>query len=374
MMEINQNNTVSVIGIGKIGLCNALAFEKAGYNVVGYDINQKYVDSINDKSFNSSEPFVNDYIAEAVNFRASTEIKDALNHSKLLFVIVGTPKGATAYDHTYLNAFMNKLNSFKVDGYHIVVSCSVTPGYFKNELPSLIKDCTNMKLSYNPQFVQQGSLMETFLNPDTVIIGAYEQSDADELIRLYSKTCKNTPKFEVLSPESVEITKFAIATFVTLKISFANFIGDVADLTPGANKFDILRAVGSDSRIGGKCLMPGWGYGGVCFPRDNGILIDYAKELNIPSSIPEVAHSYNEYHAEFLANRFMKVNGENEIFVFSDVAFKPNSPIPMIDESHKLKVAKIIANQGRKVIIKDKANVIELVKSEFGDKFEYNIV
>ena len=365
---------VSVIGIGKIGLCNALAFEKSGYQVVGYDIHQDYVDSLNAKTFNSSEPQVNEYLAGATNFRATTEIKHVLDHSKLLFIIVGTPKGATAYDHTYLNAFMEKLNEHKVDGYHLIVSCSVTPGYFAKELPTLIKDCTNMKLSYNPQFVQQGSLMDTFLNPDTVIVGSYEQSVAEEVITLYKDTCQNSPKFEVLSPESVEITKFAIATFVTLKISFANFIGDVADLTPGANKFDILRAVGSDSRIGSKCLTPGWGYGGVCFPRDNGILIDYAKDLNMPTTIPQAAHSYNEYHAEFLAKRFLQVNRENETFVFSDVAFKPNSPIPMIDESHKLKVAKIIANQGREVMIKDRADVIELVEAEFGDLFQYQTI
>ena len=136
---MSDSKTVSVIGIGKIGLCNALAFEKAEYNVIGYDIHQEYVDSLNDKSFNSSEPQVNEYLTKASNFRATTEIKDALDHSKLLFIIVGTPKGATAYDHTYLNNFMEKLNEYKVDGYHLVVSCSVTPGYLANEIFNVTK-------------------------------------------------------------------------------------------------------------------------------------------------------------------------------------------------------------------------------------------
>ena len=51
--------TISVIGIGRIGLGIALNFENLGHNVIGYDINQKYVNSINDKSYNSSEPLYN---------------------------------------------------------------------------------------------------------------------------------------------------------------------------------------------------------------------------------------------------------------------------------------------------------------------------
>lgn len=70
-----------------------------------------------------------------------------------------------------------------------------------------------------------------------------------------------------MSPASAEICKLAVNCFITTKISFANMIGDIADATHGANKLDILRAVGADSRIGSKCLKPGYGFGGPCFPR-----------------------------------------------------------------------------------------------------------
>jgi UDP-glucose 6-dehydrogenase len=70
-----------------------------------------------------------------------------------------------------------------------------------------------------------------------------------------------------MSAESAEICKLAVNCFVTTKISFANMIGDIADSTAGADKYDILGAVGADSRVGGKCLKPGFGFGGPCFPR-----------------------------------------------------------------------------------------------------------
>ena len=71
-----------------------------------------------------------------------------------------------------------------------------------------------------------------------------------------------------------------------MKISYSNMIGDIADRTKGADKFDILKAVGQDSRIGDKCLMPGYGYGGPCFPRDNRALGWYAKS-NVDSIMCE---------------------------------------------------------------------------------------
>lgn len=81
----------------------------------------------------------------------------------------------------------------------------------------------------------------------------------------------------ILVPPSAEITKLAVNCFVTMKVSYANMIGDIADATPGADKNHILQAVGADSRVGTKYLRPGYGFGGPCFPRDNRALGGYAR-------------------------------------------------------------------------------------------------
>ena len=82
-----------------------------------------------------------------------------------------------------------------------------------------------------------------------------------------------------MSPESAEICKLALYCFITTKISFANMIGALADVTDAADKFDILRCVGDDQRVGPKCLRPGYGFGGPCFPRDNRALGAYARSV-----------------------------------------------------------------------------------------------
>ena len=66
----STNNNITFIGIGRLGLCTALCFEKSGYNVFGVDINPSYVDAINNKKLNSPEPLVNEYLKNSSNFRA----------------------------------------------------------------------------------------------------------------------------------------------------------------------------------------------------------------------------------------------------------------------------------------------------------------
>ena len=91
---------ISVIGIGKLGLCFSLSLEKAGCNVVGVDVNKDYVDSLNGKLFTSSEPSVEQYLKESKNFTATTSLKKAVEHSDVLFVVVATPSLENGrYDH-----------------------------------------------------------------------------------------------------------------------------------------------------------------------------------------------------------------------------------------------------------------------------------
>jgi UDPglucose 6-dehydrogenase len=142
----------------------------------------------------------------------------------------------------------------------------VIPGYVHQVATYLIKDCENTSISYNPEFIAQGDIVNGLIKPDVVLIGQGSQEAGDRLEFLYRKMCENDAPVRRMSAErcdvtdcsetySAEITKLSVNCFVTTKIAFANFIGDVADRTPGANKNDILNAVGSDSRVGLKVAL-----------------------------------------------------------------------------------------------------------------------
>ncbi len=83
-------------------------------------------------------------------------------------------------------------------------------------------------------------------------------------------------------------------------------IGDIADKTPGADKADINRAVGMDSRVGSKCMAWGYGFGGPCFPRDNKALALHTQTVNIDTSLLLAIDLSNKSHARTMAMDLIK--------------------------------------------------------------------
>ena len=254
------NKNISIIGVGRLGICVGLCLEHAGYNVLGVDVFPDYVEKINNKTLFSPEPTVNKMLSNSINFSATTNFDEALVFSDIIFIYVATPSsgGEKFYDHTTLGNILMKINERKVQNKHIVIGCTVTPGYIREVGNFLIKDCKNISLSYNPEFIAQGDIINGIFAADFILIGEGSKEAGNKLQEIYEKLGESyghIPVIHRMSPASAEITKLSVNCFVTTKIAFANMIGDVADLTIGANKFDILNAVGADSRVGKKYLM-----------------------------------------------------------------------------------------------------------------------
>lgn len=365
---------ISVIGIGRLGLCSALVFERAGHNVMGVDINQNYIEALNNKTFHSSEPLVDKYLQKSKNFKATTSLDEALQFSEIVFIVVATPSTPSreAYDHTHLSKLLTEINKRKVVNKHIVICSTIFPGYIRDVGSFLLSDCENTTLSYNPEFIAQGTIISNFENPDVVLIGQGSKEAGDVLETIYKKTCKNNPRIARMSNASAEIAKLALNCFVTTKIAYANMIGDLADSTPGADKNDIIEMLGADKRIGSKCLMPGYGFGGPCFPRDNRALGSYAQQLDINPLIPKATDESNKIHTKFMEQQLLKC-GYKE-YVFEDVCYKPHCAVPIIEESQKLEIAASLALKGNKVTIKDSAIVLQEVKQKYGNIFKYQKV
>lgn len=362
---------ITVFGIGRLGLCVALSLEKAGHHVMGIDISQEYVNSLNTKQFSSSEPLVSQYLKESKNFHASTHIKDGIAFSDLYFICVSTTYGEDAYDFSQLENLLCSFNSYKVANKHIIINSTLFPGYIQEKAINLLHDCSNISISYNAPFIAQGNIIQGFTNPDMVLIGEANPQVGNILENIYTNMCKNNPYIARMSVESAEIAKLALNCFVTMKIAFANLIGDISDSANNADKKAILRAIGYDKRIGLNCLKPGYGFGGPCFPRDNRGLGRFAKTKNIKPLLFEATDEVNKRHTLFMAKKLIERNQDE--YIFRDVSYKPNSPVKILDESQKLAVAKIVAEQGKKVIIIDCIDVINKLQNQYGDLFHYQV-
>lgn len=360
---------LGIIGVGKLGLCFALSLEKAGYEVIGLDLSEDYVKSLNEKTFTTSEPKVNEYLLNAKNFTATTNIQD-LKECNTVFVFVATPSDKEGrYDTKQIDSAINSLVSLgrQKTAKHLVLCCTIMPGTtekYQNNLQHY-----NWHVSYNPEFIAQGSIIENQEKPDMVLIGEANYICGFQIEEIYKKLCKNEPVFAKMKPISAEITKISLNSFLTTKIAFANMIGDLA-IKVGAEPNKILSAIGSDSRIGSKFLSYGYGYGGPCLPRDNMALVKFGSDIGQEINLPLIVDKENSVHLERQLNVFKEKHSKHLPIIFECVTYKPNSTI--LEESQKLKLAFLLAINGYKIIVRDRPEVIdELMSSEYKNWFTF---
>lgn len=369
-MENRAN--ITIIGIGKLGLGYALLLEQAGHNVLGVDVSEQYVSSINDKTFRTAEPFYNELLLSSENLRATTSLKEGIEFSDTIFIIVQTPNsgGERFYDHGILSNVLVKINELKPKNKDVVIGCTVMPKYIDQVGKHLLCDCENTYLSYNPEFVAQGDIIVGFQKPDIILVGTTSPTLEPKLRVLYKTFVKTEPKYCFLTPIEAETVKLALNSYITTKISFANMISDFCDRV-GADKHKVLDSIGSDSRIGNKYFRPGYSYGGPCFPRDTKAMEQLLKQNGIVADILSATTYYNKAHVHFQVDQLHKDNLKE--YMFENVCYKENSRIPLIEESAKLKIAKGLVKSGNTVIIYDYEDIIMEVKKEYGNMFEYRV-
>jgi len=369
-------DNITFIGLGKLGLPFSLLIEKAGYSVTGVDISEEYVKSLNDKTFLCGEPYVNGMLSNSSRYRTTTDLKQAVSESKFIFILVNS--GVTLdsyYDMNIVSDLLININKHANEKKNVVICSTVQIGYIDRVGKYLLEDSRYQHtLSYFPEFVRIGKVVEDITHCYTpFLIGSNDKHVQKFLTDLLKNICDIgiDPSIHVMSHESAEIAKLAGNCFKTIKISFSNLIGDICDKTPNTDKNQIMEAIKSDKMVREGCFKPGYGYGGPCFPRDNLEFSKFIKLLDINTCILDSTDEYNNYHTKFQARQL--IEQDKDEYIFKNVCYRKDSPVPFIEASQKLKVAELVADSGKKVIIEDNEKVIRLVKKQYGNLFAYNV-
>ena len=362
-------DNISVIGIGTLGLCFALVLERAGYNVLGCDIKKEYVDSINNKKIKTIESKVEEYLKETKKFKATLSLKETIEHSDIIFIIVRTTSLLDGrYDCSQVDKVVDDIIRLGISEKvkQIIISCNVNPGYSNYVQEKLEK--YNYIVNYNPEWVAQGSIIHDQEFPDLVVIGENDEESGNIIKNIYENICLNNPFFHRMDRLSAEITKVSLNCYLTARISMANMIGEVA-VKSGVNPDKILMAIGDDTRIGNKYIKYGFGYGGPCLHRDTKAFINYTNKLKIKPSMIIAAEEINKNHLQFQLNKFFENNSKDKLVVFDSITYKKG--VTLIEESQQLLYAVEIAKNGYKVLIKEHPYVIRQVKEIYGNLFMY---
>jgi nucleotide sugar dehydrogenase len=365
--------SIGVIGVGRLGICTALVLEKAGYTVVCYDVNQTIRDGINKRMLESPEKGVSEMLASAKNISAVDSLKELL-HLDTFFCVVATPSLPDgSYNHSYVDAVAEEMIPLLVKQQSsrklFNICCTTMPGYCDSLQKKFESHGLAVDVCYNPEFIAQGDILHGFYNPDILLIGEANTACGDTLEAMYKSFVKTNPALCRMTRKEAEITKISINCFITTKISFANTIGDLC-IRNGLNADRVLKAIGSDLRIGRKYLNWGHGYGGPCFPRDNRALCLFSKGEGVQNRIGEATDAVNDSHLDFLVRELSAMaKAEGKQFLFRDLAYKPGTVI--LEESQTLKLANQLDLEGFVVHIQESSEMETEMKSQGFSQFFY---
>jgi len=263
---------IGVIGTGYVGLVSAAGFAELGSDVWCVDIDAAKIERLRQGEVPIYEPGLKELLARnASRMHFSTDIAAALEHSRLLFVAVGTPP--TYSGDADLSAVHAVANAIPASRDHALVMKSTVPCGTGASLLRVFGEQGKDALGYVscPEFLKEGSAVEDFLHPDRVVVGDDGGWAGDAVVALYAPLQAPLVRTDVASAEMV---KLASNAFLATKISFINEIANVCEET-GADVVEVASGMGLDDRIGPKFLQAGIGFGGSCFPKD----VDALKQL-----------------------------------------------------------------------------------------------
>ncbi len=355
-------SSISVIGLGKLGAPMAACFAARGFRVNAVDLSPQKVDAINRGKAPVHEPGLEELIQESgSSLRATENIGDAVQDSEATFIVVGTPSDESGgfslqFVLPTCEAIGRALASKKT--FHLVVLTStVMPGSTGGPVVAALERSSGKRcgrdfgLCYSPEFIALGTVIRDFYNPDFLLVGESDPRSGEILSDIYKRTCKNSPAFARMNWINAEITKLAVNTYITTKISYANMLARLCEKLPDADVNVVTDALGLDSRIGPKYLKGAVSYGGPCFPRDNRAFAALAARSGAFSDLAEATDRFNRAQILALAGLVKSHHSGKEPIGILGLTYKPNTDV--VEEAFGLLLAQQLSTLGLPVIVHD---------------------
>src|ERR1700691_41463 len=320
----SERAPIGVIGTGYVGLVTAAGFAELGSEVYCVDIDAGKIERLRGGEVPIYEPGLEQLLVnnrERLHF--STDLAEALEHARLLFVAVGTPP--TYSGDADLSAVHAVVDAIPASDRHALVMKSTVPcgtgAAIRRGFGERGKD--GLRYVSCPEFLKEGSAVEDFLNPDRVVVGDEGDWAGDAVVELYEPLQAPLVRTDIASAEMV---KLASNAFLATKISFINEIANVCEET-GADVVEVARGMGLDDRIGPKFLQAGIGFGGSCFPKDVDALKQLAGNSGYHFQLLTAVIEVNELQRRRVIAKLQKHLGGlvGKRITLLGLAFKPNT-------------------------------------------------
>src|SRR3954463_6334249 len=319
-----EREPIGVIGTGYVGLVTAAGFAELGNEVWCIDIDERKIENLKRGVIPIWEPGLEDLVLKhRGRLHFSTQLSDALEHARLLFIAVGTPPLYSG--DADLSAVHAVVDSMPPSDHHALVMKSTVPVGTGRNIRRIFEEQGKSGFRYVscPEFLKEGSAIDDFLHPDRVVIGDIGDWAGDAVEELYRPL--DAPIIRTDIP-SAEMVKLAANAFLATKISFINEIANVCEVT-GADVTEVARGIGLDERIGPKFLQAGIGFGGSCFPKDVSALKQLAGNSGYHFQLLASVLEVNDLQKRKVIQKLQKHLGTlvGKKIALLGLAFKPNT-------------------------------------------------
>lgn len=376
--SIEGRMNVVVYGAGYVGLVSAVCFAQMGHQVACVDVDEARIAALIEGQCPLHEEGLPALLQEQIqNNRLvfTTDVSQAVPSASLHVIAVGTPgQDDGSADLSQVYDVASQVVEHTRRDCVLVIKSTVPVGTgdllaaHVGRLLQKQNKSLRIHLASNPEFLREGSAVYDFLNADRIVIGGNEAAIA-ALTRFYEPLIQKGIPLLAMSQRSAELTKYAANALLATKISFINYMSQLAQQW-GANIDEVREGMALDHRIGPHFLQPGIGYGGSCFPKDVKALSHSARLAGLDTRFLEAVERVNHQQKQWIVGQLSayfneKLAGLN--IGLWGLAFKPGTDD--LREASSLVILKALLQAKANVFVYDPAamgRARELFKEEVG--------
>ena len=316
---------VAVFGAGYVGLVTGACLADLGHDVVVRDIAAEKIQVLQRGDVPIHEEGLGELLERnRERLRYTTAVAEAVEGADVVYVAVGTPPTYSGdADLSAVWAVVDELP--QVDRRVVVAMKSTVPVGTGRAVRHRLDDRGLVNVGYvsNPEFTAEGSAVRDFLQPDRIVVGAFDAADGDTIEELHRGIDAPIVRCDVASAEMIKLA--ANAALVT-RIFFINEIANVCEAT-GADVVTVAEGIGLDRRIGSQFLRAGIGYGGSCFPKDSLALKQLAANSGYNFQLLNAVIEVNELQKRRVIGKLERRLGplRGKVIALLGLAFKPGT-------------------------------------------------
>ena len=336
--KIRDNDiTVCVVGIGRIGLPTALSFVKSGLKTIGLDINESLVNRINSGDFPlkdepSYEEIFNEFI-KLGNFSAITQIDQVVPKSDVIILSLPTSmdeKNVPVY--STLKTVGAQLNELMNPGTILIVESTIEPGFIENEFRQIIEGSSgrlkagiNFGLGVCPETANPGEIKKDFEKLPR-LVGAIDEKTTQIIMKIYQHVFP-VELIKMPNCKTANAVKLTTNIFRDVNIAFVNELALLFEKM-GIDIITVLEA--ADKKYNFQKHYPGAGVGGPCLPINSYQILNSAKKVDSILKIVQAGREINENMPSHIINLVLdglkeaNLSVEDTSILVLGISYKPD--------------------------------------------------